>query len=93
MSYASGKHSFGICDRTGLRYKFRNLVYEIENGRRNGLRVGKDIVDRDHPQNKLSKARVHDPQSLKDPRPEASEGSSTISNFLTTYPHTAGSSS
>ena len=90
MSYASGKHSFGICDRTGLRYKIRNLVYEIENGRKNGLRVGKDIADKDHPQNKLGKVRIHDPQSLKDPRPEAAEGSSNISGFLSRYPHTAG---
>ena len=39
------KYSLGICDRTGVRYKLRDLVYEIENGRRNGLRVGKDVVD------------------------------------------------
>ena len=50
MSFASGKHSYGICDRTGLRYKIKDLVFEYENGQKNGLKVGKDVVDKDHPQ-------------------------------------------
>ena len=49
---ANGKYALGICDRTGLRYKIQDLVFEIEHGRKNGLRVGKDVVDRDHPQNR-----------------------------------------
>ena len=52
---ANGKYALGICDRTGFRYKIKDLVFEIENGRRNGLRVGKDVVDKDHPQNFLRK--------------------------------------
>ena len=68
MSFASGKNSYGICDRTGLRYKYRDLVFEYTNGTKNGLKVGRDVVDKDHPQNKLGKVRVHDPQSLRDAR-------------------------
>ena len=69
-TYAKGSKAFGFCDRTGLRYPLKDLVYEIENGVRNGLRVGKDVVDPDHPQNHLDKANTNDPQSLDDPRPD-----------------------
>ena len=40
MAYAKGKYAFGICDRTGFRYKMEDLVYEFTNGKRNGVRVG-----------------------------------------------------
>ena len=49
---ANGKYALGICDRSGQIYKLRDLVFEITNGRRNGLRVGRDMVDPDHPQRK-----------------------------------------
>ena len=32
MSYSSGKHAYGICDKTGFRYPLRELVYEYRNG-------------------------------------------------------------
>ncbi len=41
---ANGKYALGICDRSGQIYKLRDLVFEITNGRRNGLRVGRDMV-------------------------------------------------
>jgi hypothetical protein len=69
-SFAKGKHAWGICDRTGFRYPLGDLVYEIENGVPNGLRVGRDVVDQDHPQNHLDKTDTHDPQGLEDPRPD-----------------------
>lgn len=68
--YAKGKHAYGICDRTGMRYKLNDLVWEFRNGQRTGLRVGKDVADPDHPQNFLGRVRIKDPQSLRDPRPE-----------------------
>ena len=40
MAYSSGKYAYGICDRTGFRYKIKDLVFEVENGVRTGLRVG-----------------------------------------------------
>lgn len=70
MSFASGKHAFGYCDRTGFRYPLKDLVRQWENGRPNGLRVGKDVVDKDHPQLKLGEIDSNDPQSLRDPRPD-----------------------
>jgi hypothetical protein len=68
--YAKGTRAWGICDRTGLRYKLNDLVWEIRNGQRTGMRIGKDVVDPDHPQNFLGRVRIKDPQSLLNPRPE-----------------------
>lgn len=69
-TYARGKKAFGFCDRTGFRYPLKDLVYEVENGVPNGLRVGRDVFDKDHPQNHLDQVDPADPQSLEDPRPD-----------------------
>ena len=49
--YANGKYAFGFCDRTGFRYPLKDLVFEVRNGVKTGLRVGRDVVAPDHPQN------------------------------------------
>lgn len=67
---AKGKYAFGMCDRTGFRYPLRDLVEQFENGRPNGLLVGRDMVDQDHPQLRLGDVDASDPQSLMDPRPD-----------------------
>lgn len=68
--YAKSKYAFGFCDRTGFRYPLHDLVPEVQNGIRTGLRVGRDVFDPDQPQNSLGKIRVFDPQSLLNPRPD-----------------------
>lgn len=73
MAYAKGKYAFGICDRTGFRYPIEDLVYEFTNGKRNGLRVGRDVVDPDHPQNFVGQIKSDDPQSIIDARPDQTE--------------------
>ena len=73
-AYARGKHAFGICDRSGFRYKLSDLVWEIQNGKKTGFRVGKDIVDPDQPQNFLGRVKINDPQALQDPRPVYAPG-------------------
>ena len=70
MSWAAGKHAYGFCDRTGFRYPLKDLVHEFKNGQRTGLRIGRDMVDPDHPQNFLGRVKVDDPKPLKDPRPD-----------------------
>jgi len=72
MSYSAGKNAFGFCDRTGFRYPLSDLVWEVRDGKQTGMRIGRDVVDPDHPQNFLGRVRVVDPQSLKDPRPDTS---------------------
>ena len=69
-SYAAGKKAFGFCDRTGFRYPIKDLVPQIENGRPNGLLVGRDVVDEDQPQLQLGRLNMNDPQALRDPRPD-----------------------
>jgi hypothetical protein len=68
--YAKGSKAFGFCDRTGFRYPLEDLVYEVRNGVKTGMRVGRDVVDPDQPQNFLGRVKIFDPQSLLDPRPD-----------------------
>ena len=71
-SYAKGSKAFGFCDRTGFRYPLRDLVRQIEDGRWNGLLVGRDVVDQDQPQLKLGDVNASAPQALRFPRPDGS---------------------
>jgi hypothetical protein len=68
--FAKGKKAFGFCDRTGFRYPLKDLVEQWENGKPNGLLVGRDMVDQDHPQLRLGDVDASDPQSLRNPRPD-----------------------
>lgn len=70
MSFARGKRAFGFCDRTGRRYPIADLVDEYQNGTKTGFRVGRDVADKDHPQNHLGRLRIFDPQTLMNPRPD-----------------------
>ena len=72
MSFARGKRAFGFCDRTGRRYPIADLVDEYQNGTKTGFRVGRDVADKDHPQNHLGRIRIFDPQTLMNPRPDIS---------------------
>ena len=65
-----GKRAWGICDRTGFRYDLKDLVYEYQNGKRTGLRIGRDVADPDHPQNFIGEVITDDPKPLHDPRPD-----------------------
>lgn len=68
--FARGKRALGICDKTGFEYLLDDLVYEYQDGKRTGFRVGKDVYDPDHPQNWIGRVSTDDPQSLLDPRPD-----------------------
>ncbi len=70
MAYARASKAFGFCDLTGFRYPLSDLVYEVVNGQRTGFRVGRDVVDQDHPQNFIGRVKANDPQALRDPRPD-----------------------
>ena len=65
MAYASGKHAYGISDRSGRRYRLREMKTEWT-----GAKVGPDEFEPKHPQ--LFPPRAFpDPQALRDPRPES----------------------
>ena len=62
--FASGKHAYGISDRSGFRYRLKDMRKEW-----NGLLVGNDEWEAKHPQ--LSPFNVvADAESLKNARPE-----------------------
>ena len=76
-TFSKGKYAFGFCDRTGFRYKIKDLVPQIRAGRMTGLMVGKDMLDEDQPQNFLGRLGDYaDPQSLRDARPDTSQDDS-----------------
>ena len=67
MTFASGKKAFGISDRSGFRYRLRDMRKEWT-----GALVGRDEYEEKHPQ--LFPPRVGpDPQALRDPRPPSPE--------------------
>ena len=77
--YAKGKYAFGFCDRTGFRYKLKDLVPQIKAGRMTGLMVGKDMLDEDQHQNFLGRLGDYaDPQAIRNPRPDLSQDASRI---------------
>ena len=64
MAYASDKNAYGISDRSGFRYRLRDMRVEWT-----GAKVGKDEFEPKHPQ--LFPPKVGpDPQALRNPRPE-----------------------
>lgn len=71
--YARGTRALGICDRCGFSYKLSALKTETVRGRRTSSLVCPECWDEDHPQNRLGEQVVHDPQALRNPRPDRSE--------------------
>jgi len=68
MVYALGKKAWGISDRSGRRYRLREMRKEWT-----GALVGPDEYDPKHPQ--LYPPKTYpDPQALKNPRPDPEEG-------------------
>ena len=84
--FAKGKHAYGISDRSGMRYKYRDLKKEW-----NGSLVGPDEFEAKHPQ--LGPFRtVSDPEALRDSRPSRIENAVQVLLVLNPFTsHEAGS--
>ena len=65
--YAAGNKAFGISDRSGFRYRLRDMKKEW-----NGLMVGPDEYEPKHPQLEAPNVSA-DPQALRNPRPDSAE--------------------
>ncbi len=78
--YATGKWAYGISDRSGFRYRLREMRREW-----NGLLVGKDEWEPKHPQLEPLRARP-DAQALRNPRPDAEAGAVSASVGDNIYP-------
>ena len=70
--YASNKRAYGISDRSGFRYKLRDMRMEW-----NGSLVGRDEYEAKHPQ--LAPSRIiADPQALRISRPDSAKEKSSF---------------
>ena len=49
------------------------MVEEVVDGKPSGLRVGRDVVDKDHPQLQVGRLLLDDPKPLDNPSPEGAE--------------------
>ena len=75
--FANGKYAFGFCDRTGFRYKLKDLVPQVKAGRMTGLMVGRDVLDEAQPQNFLGRLGAYAaPQALQNARPDIAQDNS-----------------
>ena len=83
--YASGKKAWGYSDRSGFRYRLRDMRKEW-----NGLKVGPDEYEAKHPQLEPNYPGP-DPTALYQPRPD-SRTEVTVENMLTLNPFLSGSS-
>ena len=63
--FASGKDAYGISDRSGFRYRLRDMRKEW-----NGFLVGKDEWEQKHPQLEVTR-HPPDAEALRDPRPDS----------------------
>lgn len=83
--YASGKKAWGYSDRSGFRYRLRDMIKEW-----NGLKVGIDEYEPKHPQLEPNYPGP-DPTALYEPRPD-SRSEVTVERLLTLNPFLSGSS-
>ena len=67
MAFAKGDKAWGISDRSGFRYRLKEMKREW-----NGLLVGPDEFEEKHPQLRAPRATA-DPQALRESRPSEPE--------------------
>ena len=84
--FATGKHAFGISDRSGMKYRYRDLKKEW-----NGSLVGPDEFEAKHPQ--LGPFRtVSDAEALRDARPSRTENAVEVLLVLNPFISTSSGS-
>ena len=84
--YASGKKAWGYSDRSGFRYRLRDMIKEW-----NGLKVGRDEYETKHPQLEPNYPGP-DPTALFEPRPDR-RTEVTVENLLGLNPFLSTASS
>lgn len=75
--YAAGKYAWGISDRSGFRYRLKDMREEW-----NGYLVGPDEYEEKHPQLE-PRRRPTDPEALRDPRPDTNNSIPATVSFPT----------
>ena len=82
--FATGKDSYGISDRSGFRYRLREMRREW-----NGSLVGPDEYESKHPQLDPPK-HITDAEAIRDARPDRTEPA--VEQLLGVNPFKSGSS-
>ena len=86
--YAQGKHTIAECDRCGFGYKRKTLKELVVNEASTNLQVCPECWEADHPQYKVGKYPVVDPQAVMNPRPDRSLGYVNVSTSSRYIPGT-----
>ena len=68
--FASGRKSIAFCDRCGRKVPYKELKPQIVNLVLTAIRVCKPCYDQDHPQWRIGRQRITDPQGLRNARPD-----------------------
>ena len=80
--FASSQKALGVCDVCGFTYRLRELRNLIQKGRDTNLKACRECWSPDHPQLKLGEFPVHDPQALRDPRPDSNQYAQSRATIL-----------
>jgi hypothetical protein len=86
--YANGKYTIAECDRCGFRYKRRVLKELTINEKPSNLQVCPQCWEPDHPQYKVGKYPVVDPQAIMNPRPDRSLSDTNVTTSSRYIPGT-----
>ncbi len=70
QGFASGKNAFGFCDRCGFRAKLSLMKKITINEKLTNIKVCPTCWEPDHPQYRIGRVDMSDPQALRDPRPD-----------------------
>lgn len=70
QGFASGKNSHGFCDRCGFRVKLSLMKKVTINEKLTNIKVCPTCWEPDHPQYRIGRVDMSDPQALRDPRPD-----------------------
>lgn len=74
--FASGNKAIAYCDVCGFQYKLRELRSLVVKNRDTNIKACPECWNEDQPQLRVGEFPVHDPQALRDPRPDQSLGES-----------------
>ena len=69
-AFAAGKNAFGFCDRCGFRCKLNLMKNLVVNEKVTSIKTCPTCFDPDHPQYRIGRVNMSDPQALRDPRPD-----------------------
>lgn len=70
--FASGKHAHGFCDVCNFRYALKKLRPLTINEKVTNVLACPTCWEPDHPQYRIGRIDMSDPQALRNPRPDPS---------------------